>query len=114
MPHFVIDCSAKILSIHKEIEINQQVHQVAYLSGLFAEHEIKVRINPFTSFLVGNQSEDFIHVFAHIMEGRTSEQKAELSKSIVRKLSVMFPDVVNIAMNVNDFEKATYINKAML
>lgn len=48
------------------------------------------------------------------MEGRTTEQKAELSKAIVTKLTQMFPHIDNIAMNVSDFEKATYCNKSQL
>ncbi|GAA5139672.1 hypothetical protein [Thalassotalea piscium] len=53
-------------------------------------------------------------MFSHIMEGRSTEQKTELSRCIVQKLAEMFPHVHNIAMNVQDFEKATYTNKSML
>ncbi|WP_249365782.1 hypothetical protein [Pseudoalteromonas sp. NEC-BIFX-2020_002] len=48
------------------------------------------------------------------MEGLTTAQKAELSKVIVTKLTQMFPHIDNIAMNVSDFEKATYCNKNQL
>lgn len=114
MPHFVIDCSKSILSIHDEQTINEQIHLIANSSGLFDEADIKVRVNPFGHYLVGNKKADFIHVFANIMEGRTNQQKATLSKHIVSKLNKMFPNVANIAMNVSDFEKATYSNKNML
>jgi 5-carboxymethyl-2-hydroxymuconate isomerase len=114
MPHFVVDCSDNILSIHDEESINEQIHILANSTGLFEENDIKVRVNPFKSFLVGNKKEDFIHVFSNIMEGRTIEQKAMLSNVIVKKLTEMFPNVANIAMNVSDFEKATYCNKNML
>ncbi|PKI12599.1 5-carboxymethyl-2-hydroxymuconate Delta-isomerase [Colwellia sp. 12G3] len=114
MPHFVMDCSQSVLTSHKESFIIEQVHFVAYATGLFEEGDIKVRMNPFKNFIVGNKSDDFIHVFAHIMQGRTTEQKAFLSKEIVTKLATMFPDIKNIAMNISDFEKATYCNKAML
>jgi len=63
---------------------------------------------------VGNKRESFIHVFAHIMQGRKTEQKANLSKQIVTKLVDLFPDIPNIAMNISDFEKITYCNRAML
>jgi 5-carboxymethyl-2-hydroxymuconate isomerase len=42
------------------------------------------------------------------MEGRTPEAKANLSKDIVEELTVMFPDISNIAVNVRDFERATF------
>lgn len=114
MPHFVIDCSKSIFSIHDEQTINEQIHLIANASELFDESDIKVRVNPFSHYLVGNEKADFIHVFANIMEGRTTDQKATLSKHIVSKLNEMFPNVTNIAMNVRDFEKATYCNKNML
>jgi 5-carboxymethyl-2-hydroxymuconate isomerase len=114
VPHFVVDCSQSLLSTQSEQEIIVQLHLVAHESKLFTENDIKVRVNPFTTFLVGNQKQDFIHVFSHIMQGRTTEQKAKLSKSFVTKLGEMFPQVTNIAMNVSEFEKATYYNKNMI
>jgi len=114
MPHFVVDCSEDILLAHDEDIINEQIHRVANSTGLFEENDIKIRVNPFRSYLVGNKKESFIHVFSNIMEGRTTEQKANLSYAIVEKLNEMFPQVANIAINVRDFEKATYCNKSML
>ena len=57
---------------------------------------------------------DFIHIFGFIMEGRTTIQKSNLSKTIVSSLNIMFPEVPIISININDFEKASYFNKTML
>jgi len=115
MPHFVIDCSQHILELQDPDTITQEVHQVANNTGLFDESDIKVRLNPFKEhYLVGGKKGDFIHVFANIMEGRTPTQKAILSKVIVTKLKSMFPEIPFIAINVNNFEKATYCNKSMV
>jgi 5-carboxymethyl-2-hydroxymuconate isomerase len=114
MPHFVIDCSESILESHSEEQIIEQVHFVADSTDLFEEGDIKVRINPFKKYAVGNKKEDFIHVFANIMEGRSTEQKADLSKKVVQKLTSMFPHISKIAMNIRDFDKATYCNRDML
>ena len=114
MPHFVIDCSENILANRSQIEIIKEVHDVADATGLFDKGDIKVRMNPFKEFTVGGSKTDFIHVFGHVMEGRTTEQKANLSSVIVKKLSDLFPEVSYIAMNVSDFEKATYSNKNMV
>jgi len=48
------------------------------------------------------------------MEGRTIEQKLNLSKTIVKDLALMFPSAPNIGTNVIEFEKATYFNRNML
>lgn len=114
MPHFVIDCSAPIITQQTPETIIQKLYDTAEASKLFAPGDIKVRINPFIHYTVGNTKNDFIHVFANIMEGRTSTQKSTLSKSIVTTLKSMFPDVPIISINIRDFEKATYCNKQMI
>lgn len=110
MPHFIIDCSANVLSQTSQEQVILEIHEVAVASGLFTETDIKVRMRPFETYLVGGQTTDFIHVFGSIMQGRTEAQKAALSKAMVTKLKGLFPDVPFIAMNVDEFEKSTYCN----
>ena len=114
MPHFIIDCSEGILKLHSEEEIIKQVHISAVSTRLFNENDVKVRVNFFKKYSTGDKMEDFIHVFANIMQGRSIEQKANLSKTIVKDLSLMFPLVPNIGTNVIEFERTTYFNKNML
>jgi 5-carboxymethyl-2-hydroxymuconate isomerase len=114
MPHFILDCSEEILVSHNVETILKYLHQVANHTALFDDNDIKVRINPFKTYLVDNKKQPFIHVFAHIMEGKTDEEKANLSKMMVKRLSIMFPGVEHIAMNVSEFSKASYCNFAML
>ncbi|HEY5805383.1 MAG TPA: 5-carboxymethyl-2-hydroxymuconate Delta-isomerase [Lysobacter sp.] len=114
MPHFVVDCSQGILQQHSEQEIITRLHRAVNSTGLFEESDIKVRVNPYLVYAVGGGADDFIHVFSHIMQGRTVEQRADLSKRIVSELAGMFPTVQKIAANVAEFEKATYLNRAML
>ncbi|PHS57276.1 MAG: 5-carboxymethyl-2-hydroxymuconate isomerase [Sulfurimonas sp.] len=114
MPHFIIDCSEGILKSHNEDEIIKQVHISAISTKLFNKNDIKVRVNFFKKYSTGDKKEDFIHVFSNIMEGRTIEQKLNLSKTIVNDLALIFPLVPNIGTNVIEFERATYFNKNML
>lgn len=114
MPHFILDCSDTILEEYSEEHILAQIHAVAHATRLFDEDDIKVRVHPYKNYFVGNKKQDFIHVFAYIMEGRSTEQKADLSKRVVQKLTSLFPKISKIAMNVYDFEKATYCNRDML
>lgn len=113
MPHFIIDCSKELLNQHSEDTILEQVHTAAVQSGLFKPGDIKVRVNPFSNYLVGGTNPQFIHVFAHIMQGRSVEQRRQLSQAVVKVLSSLFPEVEAIAMNVYEFEKNTYWNRAM-
>jgi len=114
MPHFVIDCSENILRLCAAEEILQAVHDTAEATGLFKKGDIKVRIRPFTHYTVGGAESDFIHVFGNIMEGRTTAQKANLSRKIIEKLKQMFAEVPVISINIREFEKATYCNRNMI
>ena len=113
MPHFIIHCSDDILETQTQQQINRAVSLIADDSGLFESADIKVRTQPFNEFLVGHEQASFIHVFAHIMQGRTVSQRADLSKAVVAVLSDMFPEISNIAMNIYEFEKSTYYNAKM-
>ena len=114
MPHFVVDCSESILSTHAEETINEQLHQAANSTGLFSEGNIQVRVKAYSANLVGGKKQEFIQVFASILEGRTKEQKQALSQTVVAKLVEMFPEVQEIGMNIRDMEKGTGCSKSKL
>ncbi len=114
MPHFVIDCSENIIKLKSPKEIIQKVYDTAESTNLFDKEDIKVRITPFEHYNIGNTKNDFIHIFANIMEGRNVSQKKNLSEKIVTELKTMFPNVPIISINIRDFEKATYCNKSMV
>ncbi|NOY84519.1 MAG: 5-carboxymethyl-2-hydroxymuconate Delta-isomerase [Nitrospirae bacterium] len=114
MPHFLVDCSESIFEFHAEDKIIKQVHLAAKSTGLFDENDIKVRVNSFKKYSTGNKIEDFIHVFSHIMEGRSNEQKENLSRKIVQRLTSLFPAVPNIGSNVTEFRNADYCNRNRL
>jgi 5-carboxymethyl-2-hydroxymuconate isomerase len=114
MPHFIIDCSENVVRIKSADDIMQEVFDAALSTGLFIPSEIKVRITPFAFYNNGNTLDDFIHVFAYIMEGRNDDQKGNLSKVIVTKLASSLPDVPVISINIQDFEKSNYFNKSMV
>jgi len=114
MPHFIIDCSENIILNNSPENIMQKVYDAAESSGLFDKGDIKVRINPFKYYNIGNTKSDFVHVFGNIMEGRTAIQKSNLSKCIITELKLLFPDVPIISMNIRDFDKVSYCNKKMV
>jgi 5-carboxymethyl-2-hydroxymuconate isomerase len=114
MPHFIIDCSENIIQQKAPDEIMQAVFDVAEATGLFAVSDIKVRLRPYQYFKLATGKKDFIHIFGNIMEGRSAEQKANLSKKIIERLNEMFPRISILSINIREFEKATYSNKALI
>lgn len=114
MPHFIIECSPDIIKQKTPVEIMDAVYETAEATGLFAKDDIKVRINPYEYYRLGETKKNFIHIFGNIMEGRSTEQKADLSKRIIERLNQLFPDVSILSMNVREFEMATYCNKSLI
>jgi 5-carboxymethyl-2-hydroxymuconate isomerase len=114
VPHFIIDCSENIIEQKSPEQIMQAVYDVAELTGLFAVNDIKVRLRTYQYFKLGADKKDFIHIFANMMEGRSTEQKANLSKKIIERLNEIFPEISILSINIREFEKATYSNKALV
>jgi 5-carboxymethyl-2-hydroxymuconate isomerase len=114
MPHFIIDCSQDILQERTPDELMEAVYGIANATGLFAPNDIKVRLQPYQYYKLGADKKNFLHVFGYIMEGRTTEQKAELSRQINTQISELLPDISFLSINISDFEVATYSNKALI
>lgn len=114
MPHFIIDCSQDILLQNTPEEIMDAVYKVADSTGLFAINDIKVRLQPYPYYRLGDQKKNFIHVFGYIMEGRSTAQKANLSRQISIRLTELLPDISFLSVNISEFEAATYSNKALI
>lgn len=114
MPHFIIDCSQDILQQRPPDELMEAVYDVANATGLFAPNDIKVRLQPYQYYRLGTGKKNFLHVFGYIMQGRSTEQKAHLSKQISMRLSELLPDISFLSVNISDFEAATYNNKALI
>lgn len=92
----------------------QAVYETAEGTRLFARNDIKVRLRPYQHFKLGADKEDFLHIFGHIMEGRTTEQKADLSRRVIQQLNQLLPNLSILSINITEFEKATYSNKALI
>jgi 5-carboxymethyl-2-hydroxymuconate isomerase len=114
MPHFIIDCSENVIEQESAEAIMQAVYDVAEATGLFAVNDIKVRLRPYQYFKLGRDKGNFIHIFGYIMEGRSTEQKEKLSRRIIERLNEMFPAISILSINIGEFEKATYSNKALI
>jgi 5-carboxymethyl-2-hydroxymuconate isomerase len=95
-------------------EIMDVVYKEAEATNLFAKNDIKVRILPFTLYKLGESKGSFLHIFGYIMEGRTTEQKAGLSRQIIERLNTLLPHLSILSINISDFELATYCNKAII
>ncbi|QEC44052.1 5-carboxymethyl-2-hydroxymuconate Delta-isomerase [Pseudobacter ginsenosidimutans] len=114
MPHFVIECSSNVFAMQPAAIILNTVYDAADSSGLFAPNDIKVRINSYDNYKLGEGKNSFLHIYASIMEGRTTAQKAALSNLIIERLAPLLAGISFLSMNVSEFEEATYCNKSLI
>ncbi|NML22015.1 5-carboxymethyl-2-hydroxymuconate Delta-isomerase [Pseudoflavitalea sp. G-6-1-2] len=114
MPHFVIECSGNVLAMQPAELIMNTVYTAADSSGLFAPNDIKVRIRSYDQYKLGEGKDSFLHIYASVMEGRTTEQKAALTRSIIQSLAPLFDDISFLSISISDFEEATYCNKSLI
>ena len=114
MPHFIIECSQDVIEQESPEAIMQAVYDVAEATGLFAANDIKVRLRPYQYFKLAEGKRNFVHIFGYIMEGRSTEQKENLSRRIIERLNEMFPAISILSINIAEFKKTTYSNKALI
>ncbi len=114
MPSIVFDCSEDVLQMQKGEEILNKMHGTVLATELFDEKAIKIRINPYSCYLTGGNWEPFIQISATIMPGRTDEQLGQLSRAVVSMLAEMFPEVKQITMGIEEFNKPGYCNRRMI
>ncbi|WP_420400473.1 5-carboxymethyl-2-hydroxymuconate Delta-isomerase [Flagellimonas sp.] len=113
MPHLVIECSERILKRKAPDQVIQTVYNTVISTDGFSNN-VMVRIIPFKHFITMGSNDDFIYICAHILEGRTTEQKKELSTKVITQLKEMFPELSKISMTFREFDKATFTNNSMV
>lgn len=92
----------------------QTVYDEAMATGLFAQSVVKVRVLPFTEYLVDGEASEFLHIYAHIMQGRTEYQKKDLADRIMRSLKLKLPDTPVLSINIDEFNKGSYSNRDLV
>lgn len=114
MLHFIIDCLETIIEFVQSKRLMQNVYNSAESTALFNQGDIKVRINTYKHYNIGNTTNNFIHIFGYIMERSNDSQNSLISKRIITNLKKLFPDIPVLSINIKEFEKATYCNKSMV
>ena len=108
MPHCIIEYSAQLTSTIKPSQLISAVHNGAFSTELFDEHDIKVRAMSFDDYQSGSIKANFIHVIARILSGRTLIQRQALSNAIVSELSFLNCSSTSITVEVVDIERESY------
>ena len=100
MPHCILDCSRTIERHAQLKDIIKAVYDAADGTGLFGRGDVKVRVNLYEHYTVGDTKEEFVHTVAYIMSGRTEAQRGHLSRQIITALKTLLPNVRVISIDV--------------
>ena len=87
MPHLLLEYSAPLVDDPQIQQTLAQLHMAVCRCELFIESHIKLRAYPSDHYLVGGESQPFIHLQARIKPGRSDVQKSQLSEALLESLS---------------------------
>ena len=113
MPHCIIDYSRDIA---EDIDIEAlvaAVHAGAMASGLFPEYDIKTRAIAYDQHQTGQTRDSFVHVAVHLLSGRSDEQKASLSESVLAKIEPLLTQVVSVGVEICDMHRDSYRKRVL-
>jgi 5-carboxymethyl-2-hydroxymuconate isomerase len=86
------------------------VFEGAKTSGHFPSEAIEIRIEPRSTFRLHDKYKDFLHVSAHILSGRSDEQKIEISRAVLEPLKTLGLSSVFVSVEIVDVHRASFVD----
>jgi len=84
------------------------VHSSVFASGLFEEASINSRAIEFAYYQTDLSDTSFIHITLKILQGRNHQQKKDLTKLVLDKISEIIARPLSLSVEVMDVEKVSY------
>jgi 5-carboxymethyl-2-hydroxymuconate isomerase len=110
MPNFVIEYGESLSQQISPDVLMDKVFEGAKASGHFPPEAIKIRIEPRLNFRLHDKYKDFLHVSAHILSGRTDEQKSEISEAVLAALKTLGLSSVFVSVEIVDIHRASFVD----
>ncbi|MEH6471847.1 MAG: 5-carboxymethyl-2-hydroxymuconate Delta-isomerase [Halopseudomonas sp.] len=113
MPHIVIEYAQ---SLDTALDLNalvKAVHEGAIRTGLFEPEAVKVRAIAYHHYLVAGQVSDFVHLRAHILSGRSEQQKKSLGLCLMESASAVAACVSSLTVEVVDMDRHSYAKRLL-
>lgn len=110
MPNFVIEYGESLSQQISPDVLMDKVFEGAKASGHFPPEAIKIRIEPRLNFRLHDKYKDFLHVSAHILSGRTDEQKSEISEAVLATLKTLGLSSVFVSVEIVDIHRASFVD----
>ncbi len=111
MPNLILEYSDSVEHRVNIQSLLEDLHHVALNSGLFERCSVKSRTLRSHNWLVGDvaDSKDFIHIRFELLEGRTPEQKRELSQQFMDILVSQASHVYSLTVALQNMEKNSFM-----
>ena len=113
MPHVIIEHSSEVAEQIALNELIAAVHEAAFSSGLFPEYDIKTRAIAYQYHQTGQTHDAFVHVAVHLLDGRSDEQKSDLSERILARIEPLLPAVASVGVEILDMHRASYRKRVL-
>lgn len=110
MPNFIIEYSESLNAQIDEDTLMDKVFEGAKNSGHFPPEAIKIRTEPRKSYRLHDKYKDFLHIHAHILSGRTDEQKTEISTAVIDCLKDLGVSSVFVSVEIVDIHRASFVD----
>ncbi|MGR5121004.1 5-carboxymethyl-2-hydroxymuconate Delta-isomerase [Vibrio astriarenae] len=110
MPNLVMEYSNTVEERVNVQGLLEDLHHVAIESGLFDVASIKSRTLRCHHWLLGEEQDDsdFIHVTFELLDGRTEEQKRDLSRALMEVLAAQASQIRSLTINIRDMDRSCF------
>ena len=112
MPNFVIEYGESLTQQISADVLMDKIFAGAKASGHFPPQAIKIRLEPRAHFRLHDKYKEFLHVSAHILSGRTDEQKLEISHAILEPLKSLGLTSVFVSVEIVDIHRVSFVDFA--
>ena len=106
MPHIVIEHSDNVDALAGEIL--RAVHTHVSECGLFDPQAVKGRSLSYQQWVLPENALNFMHITVSILEGRTQEERAQLSAQIFQVAKTVAPELDKLSVDIAEMVRATY------
>ena len=113
MPHCIVEYSRSIEPRVSASELMTAVYNSTLQSGLFEESHIRVRAMAYDYFQLGGQSAAFIHITVRLHQGRSSEQKKQLSDMVLAGLLALELTAVSLTVETVEMHTESYARRVV-
>ncbi|MGB2064082.1 5-carboxymethyl-2-hydroxymuconate Delta-isomerase [Marinomonas gallaica] len=111
MPHCIIEYSQNLEQEVPPLDWMEAVQQACLESNLFEPNDIKLRAFACKHFITGGVQDAFVHVTIRLLPGRTSQQKSQLSQSVLDALCRFAVKQVSLSVEICEMVQDSYIRK---